>query len=167
MLPKISCLLIITVMQIFIAENLRVNPVLAQSRQSASSNTVNNGDANNVFNSPNQNFNEFTVPNIYPLDNSINTPVNTENDFGLNLSMGVNTLDSRNVTVYLGLIFQPGRTYSHTVRMNRINKETELLEVQRKIAEAKLQLLQKQVSEAEMKLQKLQEPGSEPPPTGN
>ncbi|MDP5338393.1 MAG: hypothetical protein NWQ28_07425 [Nodularia sp. (in: cyanobacteria)] len=68
------------------------------------------------------------------------------------------TLDAKNVTVYMGLIFQPGRTTSHKVRMNRINKETELLEVQKQIAEARLRLIQKQINEAEIKLDGLNQP---------
>ncbi|MFN5874346.1 MAG: hypothetical protein ACK44G_17770 [Aphanizomenon sp.] len=81
--------------------------------------------------------------------------MNTENDFGFNVSAGVNTLDSNNVTVYLGVIFQPGRTDSHKIRMQKIVRETELLETQKKIAEGQLLLVQKQISEAELKLQKL------------
>jgi len=162
MLIKISRLLIITLVEIFIAEILETKPTFAQL---ANINNAIDGNNNVSVSVPSQN--QFNVPNIYPLDNNINTPVNTENDFGFNLSMGVNTLDANNVTVYLGFIFQPGRTYSHQVRMNRINKETELLGVQKQIAESQLQLLQKQISEAEMKLQKLQQPASETPSPNN
>ncbi|MBD2296934.1 hypothetical protein H6G06_26530 [Anabaena sphaerica FACHB-251] len=144
--------------------NLLVNkPAFSQSsQQNTNSDSQVNGDFNNVFQIPNQNnaqnsnINEFNFPNIYPLNHSINTPVNTENDFGFNMSVGVNTLDAANVTVYLGFIFQPGRTNSHKIRMQRIIKETELLETQKKIAEGQLQLIQKQITEAELRLQKLQ-----------
>lgn len=96
------------------------------------------------------------VPNIYPLQNLPNAYVNTENDFGMNLSVGVNTLDASNVTVYLGLIYQPGRSADHQARMARLRKETEVLEVQKKNMETNLTLLQKQIEEANLRLQKLQ-----------
>jgi hypothetical protein len=96
------------------------------------------------------------VPNIYPLQNLPNAFVNTENDFGMNLSVGVNTLDASNVTVYLGFIYQPGRSDDHRARMSRLRKETELLEVQKKNMEANLTLLQKQIEEANLRLQKIQ-----------
>ncbi len=57
--------------------------------------------------------------------------MNTENDFGFNISAGVNTVDANNVTVYIGFIFQPGRTNSHKIRMQKIIKETELLETKK------------------------------------
>ncbi|GEM_PF-1326868 len=122
---------------------------------------------NNLLNaSPNQNNNNNNFSNnfpeypdrlIYPLNVPIDTPVNTENDWGLNLSVGVNTLDSSNLTVYMGIIFQPGRTNSHNVRMERIRKETQLLEAQRQVSEAQLRLIQKQIEEAEMRLQRVQQ----------
>jgi hypothetical protein len=42
------------------------------------------------------------------------------------------------------------------MRMNRLRKETEVLEVQKKTMEANLSLLQKQIEEANLRLQKLQ-----------
>ncbi|GAX38719.1 hypothetical protein [Nodularia sp. NIES-3585] len=162
MLRRFTVLLTTAIINLLIAEMLVNKPAYSQLGQNTNSESAVNGDFNNVFQLPNQNnaenITEFNVPNIYPLDHPINTPVNTENDFGLNMSVGVNTLDANNLTVYMGLIFQPGRTNSHKVRMNRINKETELLEVQKQIAEARLQLLQTQISEAEIRLQGLQQP---------
>ena len=143
---------------LLISELIVNRPAFSQSApQSTNSNSQITGEYNNVFQTPNQNsnLNVFNFPNIYPLNHSIDTPVNTENDFGFNVSAGVNTLDSNNVTVYLGLIFQPGRTDSHKIRMQKIVRETELLETQKKIAEGQLLLVQKQISEAELKLQKL------------
>lgn len=115
-----------------------------------------------------QNRNEINFPNIYPLNTPIHTPVNTENDFGLNLSAAVNTLDSNNVTVFLGLIFQPGRTDSHRARMAKLRSETAILDTQKQISQAQLQLLQKQIAEAELRLQRMQQStNSEPPKTSN
>ncbi len=106
-------------------------------------------------NAQNRNINEFNVP--------INTPINTENDFGFNMSVGVNTLNASNVTVYFGLIYQPGQTDSHNTRMDRLKKETEILEVQRQIAEAQLQHLHQKIAEQEIRLQRLREPETPPP----
>ena len=103
----------------------------------------------------NNNSNNFNYPNIYPLNYVPNAHVNTENDFGFNLSAGVNTLDASNVTVYLGIIFQPGRTRHHKLRMSRLRKETEILETQKKIMEGNLTLLQKQIEEASIRLENL------------
>jgi hypothetical protein len=141
-------------------------PAFSQtSPQSTNSNSTVTGDFNNVFQTPNQNNAEnsttFNVPNIYPLDNPINNSVNTENDFGLNMSMGVNTLDASNVTVYLGLMYQPGRSDSHKARMSYSNQQTELLKTQKQIAEAQLQLLQRQIAEAQVKLDNLQNSSSQ------
>lgn len=135
---------------------------------------------NSNFNNINQNLNQVPINNIngsnltnrvdfpdnFPLDNPIYTPVNTENDFGFNLSAGVNTLDASNVTVYLGFIYHPGRTASHKARMARLRKETELLEVQKQNMQVQLSLLQKQVEEAELRLQRLRE-SSGPLPSNN
>lgn len=146
--------------------NSQTNSInLAQStEQNANPSSSVEGDFNNVFQVPNQNnaqnsnVNEFNVPNIYPLDNPIYTPPNPENDFGFNMSVGVNTLDASNVTVYFGLIYQPGRTNAHNYRMERLKTETELLGVQKEIAEAELQLLQQKIRAAELKLQNLATP---------
>ena len=167
-LNKSVTLFTATTLTFLIAEILIINPVISQSaQQNADPSSTVDGDFNNVFQLPNQNnaqnnaqtsnINEFNVPNILPLDNPLHTPVNTENDFGFNMSVGINTLDASNVTVYLGLIYHPGRTNSHQARMARLSKETELLDVQRQIAEAELQLLQQQIEEAEIKLQRLKD----------
>jgi hypothetical protein len=120
----------------------------------------NNSNQNNVNQNANQNQNIINNPDriVYPLDGNFYTPVNTENDFGFNFSAGVNTLDASNVTLYLGVIFQPGRTADHNARMNRLRKETEILEVQKKTLEARLLLLQKQVKDAGLQLEKLNAP---------
>jgi hypothetical protein len=149
-----------TTFALFFISILQIKPSLAQSTQQNSNPTSTiEGDANNVFQTPNQNsnINDINVPNIYPLQHPINTPVNTENDLGINMSVGVNTLDASNVTVYLGIIYQPGRTDSHLVRMQYLKKQTEILDTQKQIAEAQLQLIQKQIQEAEIKLKKLQD----------
>jgi hypothetical protein len=147
-----------------LSEGLLIYPSVAQSvRQDSNqnSNIGDDSDFNNVIQNQNQNNaqnrTEVNFPNIFPLDNPINTPVNTENDFGLNLSVGVNTLDSSNVTVYMGIIFQPGRTEDHKNRMSRLRAETAALESQREVSQAQLQLLQKQIAEAELRLQRMQQ----------
>ncbi|BAS56747.1 MULTISPECIES: hypothetical protein [Leptolyngbya] len=140
------------------------NPVcLAQTATSNQNSTVGaNSNFNQVLQNNPQvpinsvNTTNIRVPNIYPLQNLPNAYVNTENDFGMNLSVGVNTLDASNVTVYLGLIYQPGRSADHQARMARLRKETEVLEVQKKNMESNLTLLQKQIEEANLRLQKLQ-----------
>jgi hypothetical protein len=157
---------------VLLSEGLSIYPAVAQSSQqnnNQNSNIGNNSDGNLVLQNANQNNSqsraEVNFPNVFPLDNPINTPVNTENDFGLNLSVGVNTLDSSNVTVYMGIIFQPGRTEDHKNRMNRLRAETEVLESQKQVSQAQLQLLQKQIAEAEILLQRLQQsPESGSPP---
>ena len=156
-------------------ETYLLNFVVAQT--ATQTNTPNstigaNSDANVVNQiSPQQNAqnrNEINFPNIYPLNTPIHTPVNTENDFGLNLSAAVNTLDSNNVTVFLGLIYQPGRTDSHIARMAKLRSETEVLDTQKQISQAQLQLLQKQIAEAELRLQRMQQnPNIEPQKTFN
>jgi len=151
---------------LLISQALVIAPVASQTVEQTSTPTSTispNSDANVVIQSPqqnnaqNRNVNEISFPNIYPLNNAINTPVNTENDFGFNMSLGINTLDAANVTVYLGFILQPGRTDYHNVRMARLRKETELLESQRQVTQAQLQVLQKQIAEAEVRLQRLQQ----------
>lgn len=117
---------------------------------SASGNAINQGNAQNSI-SNNQ---QVNYPGI-PLNPVIQNPVNTENDFGLNLGAGVNTLDSRNVTVYLGITYQPGRTDDHNARMAKLKSETQLLESQRNATQTQLQLLKQQVAEQEIRLQRL------------
>ncbi len=159
---KLSFWITSIILAFFFLEGVAVKPIFAQTaEQTANPASTIDGDFNDVIQIPNQNnvqntnINEFNVPN-YPLDNPIYTPANTENDWGFNMSVGLNTLDSSNVTVYLGVIYQPGRSNSHQIRMERLKKETQLLEVQQQIAEAQLQQIQQQISEAERQLQQLQ-----------
>lgn len=116
-----------------------------------------NSNMNNVNQNTLQNQNIVSFPDrlITPLDSAIYTPPNTENDLGFNMSVGVNTLDAANVTVYFGLIFQPGRTANHKARMANLLKQTELLELEKTEKESQLKLLQLQIEEAEIRLQGL------------
>jgi hypothetical protein len=162
MLNKYSKIFLLTTAIFMVEELAEIKESFAQTAQQNSSpnSTIGNTSDNNlVIQTPNQNNaqnrNEINIPNIYPLPNYLQTPVNTENDFSLNMSMGVNTLDANNVTVYLGLLFQPGRTEDHNYRMQRLKKESDYLETQKKVAEHQLQLLQKQIAEAELRLQQL------------
>ncbi len=136
-----------------IGSNSNNNVIAPTSNQNANQNQSN---PNNIIN----------VPNIYPLQTPLVAPVNTENDFGLNFSLGMNTLDSRNMTAFIGVIYQPGRTDSHLARMNRLNKETAILEQQKKLLEAQVSLLQQQAEEARLRVEQLrqsQNQGSNPP----
>lgn len=90
-----------------------------------------------------------------PLSPVIQNPVNTENDFGLNLGAALNTIDGRNTTIYLGITFQPGRTDDHNARMAKLKSETQLLESQRQTTLTQLELLKKQVAEQELRLQRI------------
>ncbi|PAX59637.1 hypothetical protein [Brunnivagina elsteri] len=128
-----------------VGENSTFNQVMQSNPQIPVNNTNNN--STNINN-----------PNRYPLNYLPNAYVNTENDFGFNLSAGVNTLDAANITVYLGIIYQPGRTEDHNLRMSRLRKETELLESQKRTMEANLNLIQKQIDEATIRLQNLPQP---------
>ncbi|PSB02027.1 hypothetical protein C7B64_15375 [Merismopedia glauca CCAP 1448/3] len=155
-----------------VTELALIPSVMAQSsQQTANPNSTigNNSEFNTVIQTPNQNNaqNQVNFSNILPLNNPIYTPVNTENDLGLNLSVAVNTLDSANVTLFLGLIYQPGRTDDHKARMARLRAETAVLESQKELGQAQLQLLQKQIAEAEYRLQKLQQSSPETPPQGS
>jgi hypothetical protein len=140
------------------------SPVMAQSTTNNQPTTVGENSSNNLIdNRPVQNANANTgisnsinIPNIYPLQNSLVAPVNTENDFGLSASVGLNTLDSSNVTVYLGFVFQPGRTDDHNHRMARLRKETEVLETNKKLAQTQLTLLEQQIAETKFRLQQAQ-----------
>lgn len=124
---------------------------------SASGNAINQGNAQNSI-SNNQ---QLNYPNI-PLNPVIQNPVNTENDLGLNLGAGINTLNSSNVTVYLGITYQPGRTDDHNARMAKLRSETQLLESQRNATQTQLQLLKQQVTEQEIRLQRMQNGGQIP-----
>ncbi|WP_341529096.1 hypothetical protein WKK05_07210 [Nostoc sp. UHCC 0302] len=148
---------------ICILEILAIAPAYPQSATSnQTSNVGNDASFNQILQSspqvPVNNNNTINYPNIFPLNNVPNAFVNTENDFGFNLSAGVNTLDTANLTIYVGIIYQPGRTEDHNIRMTRLRKETELLETQKKTMEANLTLLQKQIDEATIRLQRLQQP---------
>jgi hypothetical protein len=125
---------------------------------------IGNASSSNVVQQSNpQNNQSVNFPNVYPLNPVIQNPVNTENDLGVNFGAGVNTLDSRNVTIYLGITYQPGRTDDHNARMARLKTETQLLEIEKQSAQAKLDLLKKQVAEQELRLQKLQKGENLPP----
>jgi hypothetical protein len=128
------------------------------SRAQTSNQTSNvgaNSSGNTVQQSNPQNNQQITFPNIYPLNPVIQNPINTENDLGINLGAGVNTLDSRNVTVYLGVTFQPGRTDDHNARMAKLKSETQLLEAQKQSTQTQLELLKQQVIEQELRLQRM------------
>ncbi len=125
-----------------IGANSNNNVIAPTSNQNANQNQSN---PNNIIN----------VPNIYPLQTPLVAPVNTENDFGLNFSLGMNTLDARNMTAFIGVIYQPGRTDSHLARMNRLNKETAILEQQKRLLEAQVSLLQQQAEEARLRVEQL------------
>lgn len=118
-----------------------------------------NSNQNNVNQNTLQNQNVVNFPErvISPLDYAIYTPPNTENDFGFNMSVGVNTLDASNVTLYFGLIFQPGRTANHKARMANLLKQTELLELEKVEKENQLKLLELQIEEAELRLQNMRQ----------
>ena len=65
----------------------------------------------------------------------------------------MNTLEASNVTVYLGIIFQPRRTDDRKLRMAHLRKETGIMETQKKIMEGNLTLLQKQIESATIHLE--------------
>ena len=149
---------------VFSLQALNIQPGYSQTATSnQTSNVGNDASFNQILqsnpqvpvNNTNNNSTNINYPNIYPLNYVPNAHVNTENDFGFNLSAGVNTLDASNVTIYLGIIFQPGRTEDHKLRMARLRKETEVLETQKKIMEGNLTLLQKQIEEATIRLERL------------
>jgi hypothetical protein len=114
-----------------------------------------NSTGNNVIQTSPQTTQQVNFPNI-PLSPVIQNPINTENDFGLNLGGAVNTLDGRNMTLYLGITYQPGRTDDHNIRMAKLKSETQLLESQKQTTQAQLQLLKQQVAEQELRLRRIQ-----------
>jgi hypothetical protein len=142
-----------------------ISPVQAQT---ASSNQTSAIGSNSAFNQIVQSNPQVPVNNSTSNSTSVSIPiqplqipnayVNSENDFGMNLSVGINTAEASNVTVSFGVIYQPGRSEDHRARMARLRKETEILEVNRKTSEANLALLQTQIQEATLRLQKLQSP---------
>jgi hypothetical protein len=113
----------------------------------------------------NQNTNNIVYPSI-PLSPVIQNPINTENDFGLNLGGAMNTLDGRNITLYLGITYQPGRTDDHNARMAKLKSETQLLEAQRQTTQTQLDFLKKQVAEQELRLKRMQSPTQATPTPG-
>jgi hypothetical protein len=123
-----------------ILENGFQNLVVPNNNQNSQNGQVNNQN--------------ITYPNI-PLSPVIQNPINTENDFGLNLGGALNTYDGRNVTLYLGITYQPGRTDDHNARMAKLRSETQILESQRQITQTQLELLKQQVAEQEMRLQRM------------
>jgi hypothetical protein len=92
-----------------------------------------------------------------PLSPNIQNPVNTENDLGINFGGALNTYDGRNMTLYLGITYQPGRTDDHNARMAKLKSETALLESQKQTAQMQLELVRKKVAEQEFRLKKLQD----------
>jgi hypothetical protein len=137
-----------------------------------SSSIGDNGFQNSVIQANPQNSNSqngqsnsqsINYPSI-PLSPVIQNPVNTENDFGLNLGAALNTIDGRNTTIYLGITYQPGRTDDHNARMAKLKSETQVLESQRQITQTQLELLKKQVTEQELRLKRLQAPSGQPTP---
>jgi hypothetical protein len=79
------------------------------------------------------------------------------------LGGALNTLDGRNMTLYLGITYQPGRTDDHNARMAKLKSETQVLESQRQMTQAQLELLKKQVAEQELRLQRMQSGGQSTP----
>jgi hypothetical protein len=130
-----------------VGDNSPGNTVVQTNPQN--NNSQSNGQANSQ---------QITYPSI-PLSPVIQNPVNTENDFGLNIGAALNTIDGRNNTVYLGVVYQPGRTDDHNARMAKLKSETQVLEVQKQITQTQLELLKKQVSEQEIRLRRMQPSG--------
>ena len=108
------------------------------------------GDFNNVIQVPNQNNAQSSNVNnpTFNYISPIVTPANAENDFSFNLGVGIND----DVTVSVGVLYQPGRSRAHDIRMLQIQEQTSLLETQKEIAEAELRLLQMQIEAAEAQL---------------
>jgi hypothetical protein len=132
------------------------NQVFDNGANNNSSNQSNSTQNNNLSNGGQTNSQQvnYTYPAI-PLSPVIQNPINTENDFGLNLGGALNTIDGRNMTLYLGITYQPGRTDDHNARMAKLKSETELLESQKYAAQTQLQLLKQQVAEQELRLQRM------------
>jgi hypothetical protein len=124
---------------------VQTNPQNSNS-QNGQSNSQTNGQTNSQ---------QISYPAI-PLSPVIQNPVNTENDFGLNFGGALNTIDGRNMTLYLGIVYQPGRTDDHNARMAKLKSETQVLESQKQITQTQLQLLRQQVTEQEIRLRRMQ-----------
>ena len=146
--------------QIFVAISIATPIILtgsiSQAQTSTQNSTIGNtSNGNTVQQSNPQNNQQINFPNIYPLNPVIQNPINTENDLGINLGAAINTLDSRNVTAFIGITYQPGRTDDHNARMAKLRSETQLLEAQKQSTQTQLLLLKQQVAEQELRLQKL------------
>jgi hypothetical protein len=138
----------------------------AQTNNSNQGLTVGDGAFNNAANQSNTNQNnnlsngglsnnqQFNYPSI-PIVPVIQNPINTENDFGFNFGGAANTLQGNNMTFYVGITYQPGRTDDHNARMAKLKSETALLESQKYAAQTQLQLLKQQVAEQELRLQRM------------
>jgi hypothetical protein len=127
-------------------------------------NQSNTNQNNNLSNGGQSNIQQTTYNSPYtPLSPNIQNPVNTENDFGLNLGGALNTYDGRNMTLYLGITYQPGRTDDHNARMAKLKSETQLLESQKQTSQTQLELLKKQVIEQELRLKRMQSSGQVTP----
>jgi hypothetical protein len=127
-------------------------------------NQSNTNQNNNLSNGGQSNIQQTTYNYPYtPLSPNIQNPVNTENDFGLNVGGALNTYDGRNMTLYLGITYQPGRTDDHNARMAKLKSETQLLESQKQTSQTQLELLKKQVTEQELRLQRMQSSGQVTP----
>ena len=86
-----------------VAASLLLTASVTQAQTANLNSTVgSNSTGNNVIQTSPQNNQQVNFPNI-PLSPVIQNPVNTENDFGLNLGGALNTLDGRNLTLYLGI----------------------------------------------------------------
>ncbi|PSB56108.1 hypothetical protein [Chamaesiphon polymorphus] len=129
-----------------IGDNSGGNTVVQTNPQNNNSQTTGSNNGNNSQ--------SIIYPNI-PLSPVIQNPINTENDFGLNFGGALNTYDGRNITLYLGITYQPGRTDDHNARMAKLKSETQLLESQRQATQTQLELLKKQVAEQELRLQRM------------
>ena len=128
---------------VLVFSSVSIPPAVAQdAAQDARTNSQVEGDRNNVIQIPNQNnaqsnnSNEvdINVTRIAPLV----SPPNTENDLGFNFSVGVNSSET---TFYMGLIYQPGRSHVHNKRIEHLDRQIKMLEVQTKLAETKLKSL--------------------------
>jgi hypothetical protein len=133
---------------------LLVGANVCQAQTASQNSSIGSNSSGNTIPQNNQQT-SIVYPNI-PLNPVIQNPVNTENDFGFNFGGGINTLDGRNVTLYLGVTYQPGRTDDHNVRMAKLRSETQLLESQKQSTQTQLELLKQQVAEQEIRLKKMQ-----------
>ncbi len=146
----------------FAQSNSNQSPIIDGSGGGqANGNAINQGNSQTSQNNSNgqtngqTNSQQIIYPNI-PINPIFQSPVNTENDLGINLGGAINTLDGRNVTIFLGITYQPGRTDDHNARMAKLKSETQLLESQRNATQTQLQLLKQQVTEQEIRLKRMQ-----------